>query len=207
MPVLSATPPLDLRARRRNATRIEIREAALALFEQQGVDHTTSEQIARAAGISQRTFFRYFATKEECVLFDSFGFDEAMHGCLETADMQSLSLTDMEAAIGRVMENIRNDEQSEVAATALRIQTLVSADAALSRAALAHYADNAKRSMALIEGRCPAADRPRVRTIVQVAQLSVQLAFEEWVEACAPGGGDSDLASIYRTVCARIRTL
>ncbi len=207
MAVLSATPPLDLRARRRNATRIEIREAALALFERHGVDHTTSEEIARAAGISQRTFFRYFATKEECVLFDSFGFDEAVHSCLETADMQSLSLTDLETAIGRVMEDIRNDEQSEVAATALRIQKLVSADAALSRAALAHYADNTKRSMALIEGRGQAGNRSRVRTIVQIAQVSVQLAFEEWVEACGPNGGDSDLASIYQAVCARIRTL
>ncbi|MBF6351992.1 MULTISPECIES: TetR/AcrR family transcriptional regulator [Nocardia] len=201
------SPPLDLRARRRNATRIEIREAALALFERQGVDRTTSEEIARAAGISQRTFFRYFATKEECVLFDSFGFDEAVHSCLETADMGSLSLADMETAIGRMMEGIRNDEQSEVAATALRIQKLVSTDAALSRAAVAHYADNAERSMALIEGRCPAADRSRVRAIVRVAQLAVQLACEEWVEASAPGGDDSDLASIYRTVCARIRTL
>lgn len=205
--MLSATPPLDLRARRRNATRIEIREAALALFERQGVDHTTSEEIARAAGISQRTFFRYFATKEECVLFDSFGFDEAVHSCLETADMQSLSLADMETAIGRVMEDIRNDEQSEVAATALRIQKLVSTDAALSRAALAHYADNTKRSMTLIEGRGRATDRSRARTIVQIAQVAVQLALEEWVEACAPDGGDSDLAAIYRTVCARIRTL
>src|SRR5690606_22941146 len=153
-PVLSATPPLDLRARRRNATRSEIRETALALFERQGVDHTTSEEIARAAGISQRTLFRYFSSEEACDTLDSFGFDEAVHGCLETADMQSLSLTDMETAIERVMEGIRNDEQSEVAATALRIQKLVSADATLSKAAVAHYADNAKRSMTLIEGRC-----------------------------------------------------
>ena len=203
----SATPPLDLRARRRNATRIELREAALTLFEQQGVAHTTTEEIARAAGISQRTFFRYFATKEECVLFDTFGFDEAIYSCLDTADIRTLSLADMETAIGRVTEGIGNDEQSEIAATALRIQKLVSTDAALSRAALAHYADSAKRSMALIEGRCPAAERPRARTIVRVTQLSIQLAFEEWVEASAPGGGDPDLASIYRTVCARLRSL
>lgn len=203
----TASPPLDLRARRRNATRIDIREAALELFERQGVDNTTSEEIARAAGISQRTFFRYFATKEECVLFDSYGFDEAVDSCLETADMRSLTLADMEAAIGRAVEHIGNDEQCEAAATALRIQKLVSADAALSRAALAHYADRTKHSMALIEGRCSAADRTRVRTIVQIAQVALHLAFEEWVESCAPDSADRGLPEIYRAVCARIRTL
>ncbi|WP_280400777.1 helix-turn-helix domain-containing protein [Nocardia carnea] len=184
-----------------------MREAALGLFERQGVDNTTSEEIARAAGISQRTFFRYFTTKEECVLFDSYGFDDAVNGCLETADMRSLTLADMEAAIGRAVEVIGNDEQCDAAVTALRIQKLVSTDAALSRAALAHYADRTKRSMALIEGRCSAADRTRVRTIVQVAQVTLQLAFEEWVEACAPDSAGRGLPEIYRAVCARLRTL
>jgi AcrR family transcriptional regulator len=43
----------------------EILETALRLFTEQGYDETTIAQIAREAGVSQRTLFRYFGTKED----------------------------------------------------------------------------------------------------------------------------------------------
>lgn len=201
-PVNSQAVP-DLRARRRNATRIEIRAAALALFERQGAERTTVDEIAAAAGISQRTFFRYFATKEECVLFDLYGFDAALDRCLESADPATLTLADVEAAFAVVIASIGADEQSEVAATTRRIQTLVTADASLSRAAVARHAAGTTRSLALLDGRCAPADRARLRMILQVAWIALHLAFEEWVEADAGAG----LAAIYRSVCTRLRSL
>ncbi|QUX26043.1 TetR/AcrR family transcriptional regulator [Nocardiopsis sp. MT53] len=60
--------PRDLRTRRRLATHREIHEAALDLFEEQGVRETTVQQIAERAGVSQRTFFRHFETKEQAGL-------------------------------------------------------------------------------------------------------------------------------------------
>ena len=44
-------------------------KAALTLFDQQGYPETTVAQIAQAAGLTKRTFFRYFADKRE-VLFN-----------------------------------------------------------------------------------------------------------------------------------------
>jgi len=53
-------------------TRDRLAEAALDLFEARGYDDTTVEDIARAAGLSHMTFFRYFPTKESVLLGDPF---------------------------------------------------------------------------------------------------------------------------------------
>src|ERR1700684_3435995 len=65
-------PAPDWRQRKKNATRERIRASALRLFGEQGYDATTVEQIAAAAGVSHMTFFRYFPTKEEVALSDSY---------------------------------------------------------------------------------------------------------------------------------------
>ncbi len=56
-------------------THAEISHAALALFIERGFDATTIDDIARAAGIGRRTFFRYFASKNELPWGD---FDELL---------------------------------------------------------------------------------------------------------------------------------
>lgn len=46
----------------------EIAQVAIELFLAEGFDQTTVDQVARAAGLSRATFFRYFSTKEDVVL-------------------------------------------------------------------------------------------------------------------------------------------
>ncbi|MDR7301611.1 TetR family transcriptional regulator [Haloactinomyces albus] len=59
---------LGLRERTRRAVRNEIAEVANALFVERGFEATTIEDIAAAAGISQRSVLRYFPSKDEIVL-------------------------------------------------------------------------------------------------------------------------------------------
>ena len=61
-----------LRERKKQKTRWSIQEHALRLFEKQGYEQTTVDQIAAAAEISPSTFFRYFKTKEDVVLEDEY---------------------------------------------------------------------------------------------------------------------------------------
>jgi AcrR family transcriptional regulator len=57
-----------LRERARRAVQAELAEAAQELFLAQGYEATTIDQIADTAGISKRSFFRYFASKEDVVI-------------------------------------------------------------------------------------------------------------------------------------------
>ncbi|MDR6974817.1 AcrR family transcriptional regulator [Streptomyces sp. 3330] len=68
--MISSTSPSasgSLTERRKAATRMEIARAAAGLFVSRGLKATRAEDIALAAGIAPRTFYRYFATKEEAV--------------------------------------------------------------------------------------------------------------------------------------------
>lgn len=62
-----------LRERKKAGTRTAIQHHAVRLFREQGYDATSIEQIADAAGVSHRTVFRYFPTKESLVTADDTG--------------------------------------------------------------------------------------------------------------------------------------
>ena len=64
-----------LRERKKAQTRDAIVGAALDLFEQKGYDATTIDEIADAADVSPRTFFRYFDSKVEVIMDEKNGPD------------------------------------------------------------------------------------------------------------------------------------
>lgn len=70
--------PRTLQERKQDLVRNEIWKAAVRLFAERGFDGATIEQIAEAAGVSPRTVFRYYPTKESVVLESIDGYGDAV---------------------------------------------------------------------------------------------------------------------------------
>ncbi|MBZ0286701.1 MAG: TetR family transcriptional regulator [Anaerolineae bacterium] len=60
--------PERLKARKQQVVREALSEAAAALFHARGFEAVTVEEIANAAGVSRRTFFRYYESKEDVMV-------------------------------------------------------------------------------------------------------------------------------------------
>ncbi|CAN5198383.1 mycofactocin system transcriptional regulator [soil metagenome] len=80
--------------RQKATTRAELGHIALTLFVQNGFDNTTIDEIATAAGIGRRTFFRYFASKNDLPWGDFRALLEGMREFLGTAS-PDLSLAEV----------------------------------------------------------------------------------------------------------------
>ncbi len=61
------TAPIGISERKRRAVRAELSEVALQLLTDRDFESVTVDEIAAAAGVSRRTFFRYFSSKEDVV--------------------------------------------------------------------------------------------------------------------------------------------
>jgi len=113
----------SLRERTRRAVQIEITTQALALFTDQGFAPTTVEQIAAAAGISERSFYRYFATKEDVVIGDPMPYGVILKAALEECPNDVVPWDALRAAFGRLLEAVYADPVSSLQASALMLST------------------------------------------------------------------------------------
>jgi AcrR family transcriptional regulator len=93
----------SLRERKHEFVLREIERAAWELFATVGFDRATIEEISRNAGVSRRTFFRYFRTKEELLSFSVEHFGQRVAQRFSEAPKTRQPLAALEDAILSVM--------------------------------------------------------------------------------------------------------
>lgn len=172
---------LGLRERRRIETSAEIAEAALNLFEANGVESTTVADIALAAGISARTFFRYFPNKEAAVLGVQVQFDEAIAELLERVSPERSILSQIEDAYSSILENF-DDRSGSVRTHLIRLRNLMTVSASIRNAVQQLNEDSNEDLAQKIAARVSLqGGLDEARTVVFVAGFVVSQAFECWV--------------------------
>ena len=188
--------PLGLRERRRRETQREVSDAALALFERKGVASTTVDEIARAAGISARTFFRYYATKEDAAFAPEDDTAAAVHrDILEAIRAGAPVAAALETGWLRLLEAF--DAHPEDHARSLRVRRLVQSEPALLAVALRNEAASSDAlTDAAVDAAGADADVLTARALITAVSCTVRLAFDEWARR-AELGQDASARQIY----------
>ncbi|GHI93535.1 MULTISPECIES: TetR/AcrR family transcriptional regulator [Streptomyces] len=111
---MADTPTFRERARR--AARAEITDTALRLFAENGFEATTIDQITSAVGISRRSFFHYFGSKEDLVLGDTEALGESVRAALEERPEDESAWTAIRAAFLTIRPADKTPEEQFVLA-------------------------------------------------------------------------------------------
>ncbi|WP_285598508.1 TetR family transcriptional regulator [Kineosporia sp. NBRC 101731] len=192
-----------LRDRRRAQTEREIGEVALTLFEKQGIDHTTVDEIARLAGVSPRTFFRYFATKERAALVPHRDLEDRVDGMLSTMRGEEPLLPQLEALWGEVLKAFE-DGDSEPGRQLLRVRRLMRTEPTLRMSAASLDEERQHDLIARLTRLTGEPDGIRARVLTEVAAVSVRIALDTWADS-VEAGRPVDLLGTYARCRAQMR--
>lgn len=167
----------DRRARGKAETRRRIQEHALRLFEEQGFDNTTVEQVASAAGVSHMTVFRHFATKDDLIGEHEYGIELKRLIAARPRD---------EDPILRVRRGIRDGlariDVDEAASMRRRTRLMLSAPSLLARRLLNQAQREAEIAEALADGPTLVGRPFAARVLAAACVGAMNVAFVEWVD-------------------------
>lgn len=204
----TAVPPAEpaepgLRERRRRQTEREISDVALDLFEARGLDHTTVDEIAARVGVSPRTFFRYFATKEGAALLGNADLEERVGAMVEATRPEQPLLPQLEVIWREVLRVIAGEGSSEEGTRLLRVRRLMQHEPSLRLAGLQL---DEERVSALASRLAEITGRPSddVRLVVELGSTVVRHALDRWA-AAAERGEHLDLLAAYEAASTAVR--
>jgi AcrR family transcriptional regulator len=158
---------------------LEITHAAWRLFDSGGYESTTVDAIAREAGISRRTFFRYFSSKEEVAVGTSDALAEDFLAAFAARPAREAPLRSIRHALRQVVLPRVADPREGRA-----IMRLLRESPTVRRAMLERHARLEERLAALVAERTGASPRkdPTPALVAFVARALLDTAFNAWYD-------------------------
>ena len=190
-------PATGLRERKREKTRDSLAQSALRLFAERGFDRVTVEEIAAAHDLSARTFFRYFASKEDVLFSEGDRRRTHLLEALADQDPSVRPFTALEAALRLVS----TDYALERDLLRMRHQIITSTPSLSTRAAERRQGWEGEVIDELrTSGRADGMSDLELRLVVAATTTALQVAIETWVASDAP-----DLDTILDDVFEQLR--
>lgn len=187
-----------LQVRKQQLVRDAIHDAAIALFAAKGFDQTTVDEIAEGAGISRRSFFHYYATKDDLLAQDTVKYGAALVEAVKACPAKFTPLEVMRETVLAVIKHIAEQpflrqiieiSQASTAARQAYASRSMEVEDRLS-AAYAHHLRNASKS----------AVEPRLLAHLTLSVMRV--AITAWFT-----GEYEDLSTAARQVLAKLTSL
>ncbi|MEW9518469.1 TetR/AcrR family transcriptional regulator [Streptomyces tubercidicus] len=186
--------PAGLRARKKQRTRDALIRAALELFTEQGYEATTIDEIAEAVDVSQRTYFRYFANKEEVAFAVQAMVEASFFDELSVRPAAEAPLTALRSAVMVAWDDVGSAIESVIPVELhMRALRMIESTPALVAAHLRRSSELEEQMARLIarrEGLDVDAD-PRPRVLVAAFGGVMRVAGQVWGE-----GQECTVASI-----------
>jgi mycofactocin system transcriptional regulator len=158
-------------------TRARVERAALDLFTLRGFEQVTTDEVADAAGISRRTFFRYYATKADAVWGDF----SAHVGRLEALLAATDPAVPVLAAVCAAYVEVNDYAEGDLPLLRERMQLILTEPALLAHSQL-RYGEVDRvvaRYVAARSGATPADLVPRL--VAATTRAAATTAFEAWL--------------------------
>ncbi|MGD0703040.1 MAG: TetR family transcriptional regulator [Trebonia sp.] len=155
--------------------RARLQEAALALFAERGYEETTVAEIAERAGLTKRTFFRYFTDKREVLFAGSELLEQQMVAAIEAAPASASALGLVGAALDAAAT--RFEEAREFAGPRHRI---IASSHELQERELIKAVSLAAGLATALRARGLGATAATIAA--RTAMIIMQVAFEQWVD-------------------------
>ncbi len=162
-----------LRERKRQETLQRITETGLRLFMANGFDATTVDAIAAAAGISRRTFFHYFKSKDDIVLSLHQGFADPLIAALALRAEGEAPLAAIRAASMRIAEGYPLDDL-------VAIDRVMLSSEVVRAGKQAGYAQDEIKLLAALRDFWPQEDDLELRLLAMLTIGSARVALDAW---------------------------